>query len=76
MAAGILSFGAYLPQSRLQRSSIAAAHSWFEPSLRGLAKGERSMGSWDEDSNTMAVEAARACLAGRDSAAVDALYLG
>ena len=76
MAAGILSFGAYLPQSRLQRSSIAAAHSWFDPSLRGLAKGERSMGSWDEDSNTMAVEAARACLAGRDSAAVDALYLG
>jgi hydroxymethylglutaryl-CoA synthase len=76
MAAGILSFGAYLPQSRLQRKSIADAHSWFDPSLRGLGQGERSMGSWDEDSNTMAVEAGRACLAGLDRSAVNALYLG
>ena len=29
------------------------------PSLRGLAKGQRAFCSWDEDSVTMAVEAAR-----------------
>ena len=60
MSVGVLAFGAYLPQRRLQRKVIAAAHSWFEPSLAGLGRGERSMGSWDEDCNTLAVEAARA----------------
>ena len=62
--AGILSYGAYLPRRRLQRSSILAANSWFAPGLRGLAKGERTMANWDEDSVTMAVEAARDCLGG------------
>ena len=62
MSVGLLAFGAYLPQLRLQRKSIAAAHSWFEPSLVGLGRGERTMANWDEDSNTMSVEAARACL--------------
>src|SRR5512135_3633764 len=59
---GILSYGAYLPRRRLQRKVVAAANSWFAPGLRGLAKGERSMANWDEDSITMAVEAARDCL--------------
>ncbi len=75
MPVGLLSFGAYLPQSRLQRAAIAAAHSWFEPSLKGLGRGERTMGSWDEDSNTMAVEAGRACLRAADREAVAALYV-
>jgi len=61
---GILSYGAYLPRRRLQRKSIFAANSWFAPGLRGLAKGERAMANWDEDTVTMAVEAARDCLAG------------
>jgi len=60
---GILSYGAYLPRRRLQRKSIAAANSWFAPGLRALAKGERAMANWDEDTVTMAVEAARDCLA-------------
>src|SRR3970282_341863 len=66
---GILSFGAYIPRLRLQRQAIAAANSWFNPGLRGLAKGERAMANWDEDAVTMAVEAARDCLAGFDHAA-------
>jgi len=72
---GILSCGAYLPRLRLQRKSIAAANSWFAPGLRGLAKGERAMANWDEDSITMAVEAARDCLAGRDRSAIGQLML-
>ena len=72
---GILSFGAYLPRRRLQRKAIAAANSWFNPGLRGLAKGERAMANWDEDAVTMAVEAARDCLAGFDHRAVASLYL-
>lgn len=72
---GILSYGAYVPRLRLQRKAIAAANSWFNPGLRGQAKGERAMANWDEDSVTMAVEAARDCLAGFDRNAVSALYL-
>ena len=72
---GILSFGAYLPRLRLQRASIAAANSWFAPAQRGLARGERAMANWDEDSITMAVEAARDCLAGVDRARVGQLML-
>jgi 3-hydroxy-3-methylglutaryl CoA synthase len=56
---GITGFGAYLPRRRLQRSAIAAANTWFDASLRGLARGERTMCNWDEDPITMAVEAAR-----------------
>ncbi len=76
MSAGVLAFGAYLPRRRLQRAAIAAAHTWFEPSLAGLGRGERTMGSWDEDANTLAVEAARACLGDRDRAGVTSLYIG
>ena len=72
---GILSYGAYLPRRRLQRKSIAAANAWFNPALRGLAKGERAMANWDEDAVTMAVEAARDCLAGLAPVAIGQLML-
>ena len=72
---GILSYGAYLPRLRLQRKSIASANSWFAPGLRGLAKGERAMANWDEDSITMAVEAARDCLAGVERSTVGQFML-
>ncbi len=72
---GILSYGAYLPRRRLQRKSIAAANSWFAPGLRGLAKGERAMANWDEDTVTMAVEAARDCLAGLPPPGLEQLML-
>ncbi len=70
---GILSYGAYLPRLRLIRKSVAEANAWFNPALKGLAKGERTMCNWDEDAVTMAVEAARDCLIGRDRGAVAAL---
>jgi hydroxymethylglutaryl-CoA synthase len=72
---GILSFGAYVPRRRLQRAAIAAANAWFSPGLRGMARGERAMANWDEDTVTMAVEAARDCLAGFDTASLAALSL-
>ncbi len=70
MSFGILSFGAYVPTLRVPRSAIAEAMAWAVPALKGLAKGERAVANWDEDSVTLAVEAARNCLAG--SAAVPA----
>ena len=60
--AGITRFGGYVPRLRLQRKAVVEANGWFNPGLAGLAKGERSMCNWDEDSLTMAVEAARDCL--------------
>jgi 3-hydroxy-3-methylglutaryl CoA synthase len=61
--AGIGRFGAYIPRLRLQRSAVYQANRWFAAGLGGLAKGERSLANWDEDAVTMAVEAARDCLA-------------
>ncbi len=75
MVSGILSFGGYVPRVRLKRQSIADANSWFNSALKGLAKGERSMANWDEDSITMAVEAARDCLQGFDRGGLAALYM-
>jgi 3-hydroxy-3-methylglutaryl CoA synthase len=58
---GIAAFGACIPRLRLARSTIGEAMGWVN---RGLAagRGERSICSWDEDSLTMAVEAARDAL--------------
>ncbi len=71
---GITSAGAYLPRMRLQRSAIAAANAWFDPSLRGLGKGERTMCNWDEDPITMAVSAAQDCQADGMGSNIDAVY--
>ena len=70
---GILAYGAYLPRLRLARKSVADANAWFNPALKGHAKGERTMCNWDEDAVTMAVEAARDCLVGQDRGAIAAL---
>jgi hydroxymethylglutaryl-CoA synthase len=53
---GIIGFGAYIPRWRLERASIAAALG------SGGGKGRRSVASYDEDTTTMAVEAARLAL--------------
>ena len=55
--AGLVGYGIYLPYWRLERQRIAAA-------LGGPSgPGTRAVASYDEDSTTMAVEAARAGLA-------------
>jgi hydroxymethylglutaryl-CoA synthase len=65
--AGITSFGAYIPYYRLSHQTIAAA--WGGRA----AEAERAVANVDEDSLTMAVEAVRDLLAGKDASAVDAL---
>ena len=72
---GIVAYGAYIPRLRLQRKAVVEANAWFNPAIKRLAKGERSMCNWDEDSLTMAVEAARDCLAGRPPDDLKAIYL-
>lgn len=58
---GIAAFGACVPRLRLARGTIAAAMGWVSPGL-AAGRGERSACSWDEDSLTLAVEAARDAL--------------
>ncbi len=72
---GITSYGGYIPRLRLQRSVVYAANAWIAPGLFGSAGGERSVANWDEDSVTMAVEAARECIKGFDKEHIDALYM-
>ena len=59
---GLKAYGAYIPRLRLSRKAIADANAWFNPAIKGLARGERAICNWDEDSLTMGVEAARDCL--------------
>ena len=72
---GITSFGAYIPRLRLSRSSIVQGMGWFAPAIMAVAQGERSMCNWDEDAITMAVEASRTCLSGKNKNDLDGLYL-
>ncbi|MCW5750395.1 MAG: OB-fold domain-containing protein [Alphaproteobacteria bacterium] len=72
---GITAYGAYIPRLRLARKSIVEANSWSAPELRSQGKGERAMCNWDEDTLTMAVEAARDCLGDRDRAGISAIHL-
>ena len=66
--AGIISYGAYIPLWRLSRDTIAEA--WQSASTGG----ERSVANNDEDTITMASEAAIDCLAGLEREKVDGLY--
>lgn len=67
---GIVSYGSYIPRLRLSRQSIYRQLSWLAPGLGALARGERSMANFDEDSVTMAVAAARDCLSDLDKSNV------
>ena len=62
MTRGITSWSVYLPRQRLARSAVAAALAWCRQPTKRAPAGERAYGSWDEDSVTMAVEAARLAL--------------
>lgn len=66
---GITSYGAYLPRHRVSVAEIAGAVG------SGGGRGERVVASFDEDSATMAVEAARAALAGPTVADPRSLFL-
>jgi 3-hydroxy-3-methylglutaryl CoA synthase/uncharacterized OB-fold protein len=65
---GIVSYGAYVPYRRLTRAAIAQ--------VLGIPaeKGERAVAGFDEDSVSMAVEAARDALRAAPASAVDALF--
>lgn len=64
---GIASYGAYIPWHRMERGLIAKVWGGF------AIPGEKAIAGYDEDSLTMAVEAARDCMSGVDASKVDGL---
>ncbi|MFC1968404.1 3-oxoacyl-[acyl-carrier-protein] synthase III C-terminal domain-containing protein [Chloroflexota bacterium] len=65
---GITAYGAYVPFYRLSKEAIAKAWDGFAP------PGEKAVANFDEDSITMAVEAAIDCIGGLDRGIIDALF--
>ncbi|MDY6918061.1 MAG: OB-fold domain-containing protein [Chloroflexota bacterium] len=73
MAVGITSYGGYIPWYRINRMTIyGAIGSWLNPA--SFLPGEISVANWDEDSVSMAVNAAIDCLASLDRDKIDGLY--
>jgi 3-hydroxy-3-methylglutaryl CoA synthase/uncharacterized OB-fold protein len=68
MAAGIVSYGAYIPIYRM--SSELRGQVWAKP----VPRGEVAVANYDEDTITMGVEASTDCLANIDRSSVDGLY--
>ncbi|MFC2000089.1 OB-fold domain-containing protein [Chloroflexota bacterium] len=66
--AGIVSFGAYIPVHRISRAEFNRAWAGF------AIPGETAVAGYDEDSITMAVEAAIDCLKGIDRDSIDGLF--
>jgi hydroxymethylglutaryl-CoA synthase len=56
MSVGLLAYGAYLPRHRLQHAELGAALG------TNTGKGSRTVASYDEDTTSMGVEAARRAL--------------
>lgn len=69
MPTGITAFGTHIPYWRLTAQTVRDALG------AGAAKGSRAVASYDEDTTTMAVEAARSALGGRDRGSLDSLVL-
>jgi 3-hydroxy-3-methylglutaryl CoA synthase/uncharacterized OB-fold protein len=65
---GIVSYGAYVPRRRLRRAAIA------EVLGTPPASGTRAVAGYDEDSTTMAVEAARVACRRLDRGRIDGVY--
>jgi 3-hydroxy-3-methylglutaryl CoA synthase/uncharacterized OB-fold protein len=68
MAAGIVTWGSYLPHWRLRHAAIAQVLG------SGPTKGSRAVASFDEDTTTLAVEAGRRALAPGGPAVQDLLF--
>lgn len=72
---GITSCGAYIPRYRMNRGTIYAAIGWFNAATAGVARGEKAVANYDEDSITMAVAASSDCLNGTAREQIGGFYL-
>jgi len=76
---GIITYGAYIPKYRIKTEEIARVWGGDGPAIaRGLGVYEKALPDMDEDTITIAVEAARAAMARRtlDPKDIGAIYVG
>lgn len=73
--AGITSYGAYIPWYRMNRKIIFDQMGWFNAATAGVARGEKAIANYDEDTISMAGSAALDCLTGQTRGDIDGLYL-
>ncbi len=75
---GIIGYGYYVPRLRIKIENIAEV--WGKTADVGKSLGvfEKAVGTWDEDSATFAVEAARMAMqcSGVDPVNLEAIYVG
>ncbi|MCR4335111.1 MAG: hydroxymethylglutaryl-CoA synthase [archaeon] len=79
MTVGIVGYGGYVPKKRIKVGEIARV--WNKDGARvaaGLGVKEKAVASWDEDTATISVEAARLALevSGINPQKIGALYVG
>lgn len=72
---GIVSYGVYIPRYRLKRKTIFDQMGWFNAATAGLARGEKAVANYDEDSLTMGVAASVNCAGGFPREEIDAIHL-
>ncbi|MBE9570586.1 MAG: hydroxymethylglutaryl-CoA synthase family protein [Proteobacteria bacterium] len=71
---GICSYGGYVPRYRLNRMLIYKAIGWMNQATIALARGEKAVANFDEDTITMAVAAGIDCLKGIDRTRVEGAF--
>ena len=71
---GICSYGAYVPRHRMDRKTIFQDMGWMNPGTGGLAKGEKAVANFDEDSVTLAAAASYNALCGVGRSQLEGVY--
>lgn len=71
---GICSYSGYVPRYRLNRGLIFGAMGWMNPATIALARGEKAVANFDEDSITLGVAAGNMALKGVDRSSVESVY--
>ena len=71
---GICSYSGYIPRYRLNRGLIYGAMGWMNPATISLARGEKAVANFDEDSITLGVSAGNLALQSVDRDTVESVY--
>lgn len=71
---GICSYSGYIPRYRLNRGLIFGAMGWMNPATVALARGEKSVANFDEDSITPGVAAGNLALQNVDRDTIESVY--
>jgi len=71
---GICSYSGYIPHYRLNRGLIYGAMGWMNPATIALARGEKAVANFDEDSITLGVAAGNLALQNVDRDTVESVY--